>query len=41
LADLTDQIEKVGIGHQIGLEARRGNDTVSVSVGIADISKTF
>ena len=41
LADLTDQIEKVGIGHQIGLEVRRGNDTVSVSVGITDISKTF
>ena len=41
LADLTDQIEKIGVGHPIALSVRRGNDTVSVSVGITDISKTF
>jgi S1-C subfamily serine protease len=39
LADLTDQIEKIGIGHQIGLKVQRNSRVVSVSVGISDTSK--
>jgi S1-C subfamily serine protease len=39
LADLTDQIQKVGIGHYIGLKVERDNHTVAVSVGISDTSK--
>jgi len=39
LADLTDQIEKVGIGHQIALKVQRGDTTVSISVGVEDTSK--
>lgn len=39
LADLTDQIEKVGIGHQIALKVQRGDSTVSISVGVEDTSK--
>jgi S1-C subfamily serine protease len=39
LADLTDQIEKVGIGHEIGLQVQRDGRTISVSVGIEDTSK--
>jgi 2-alkenal reductase len=39
LADLTEQIEKIGIGHQIELKVQRGDATVSVSVGITDTSK--
>ncbi len=39
LADLTDQIQKIGIGHQIELKIQRDDHTVSVSVGITDTSK--
>jgi S1-C subfamily serine protease len=39
LADLTDQIEKIGIGHQIGLKVERNSHIVSISVGISDTSK--
>ena len=39
LADLTDQLEKVGIGHEIGLQVQRDGHTISVSVGIEDTSK--
>jgi S1-C subfamily serine protease len=40
LADLTDQIQRVGIGHQIALRLERRNRTVAVSVGISDASKS-
>ena len=40
LADLTDQIEKIGIGNEIGLKVQRDGRTVPVSVGIEDTSKT-
>jgi S1-C subfamily serine protease len=40
LADLTDQIEQVGIGHEIGLKVQRDDKTISISVGIEDTSKT-
>jgi S1-C subfamily serine protease len=40
LADLTEQLQKVGIGHQIGLQVERGDRTVAVSVGISDSSKS-
>jgi 2-alkenal reductase len=40
LADLTDQLEKVGVGNQIELSVRREGQTVSVTVKVADISKT-
>ena len=40
LADLTDQIEKIGIGNEIGLKVQRDGSTISVSVGIEDTSKT-
>jgi len=39
LADLTDQIQKVGIGHKIDLQIARDDHTVAVSVGISDTSK--
>jgi 2-alkenal reductase len=39
LADLTDQIQKIGIGHQIGLKVQRNDHMVPVSVGISDTSK--
>ena len=39
LADLTDQIQRIGIGHQIGLKVQRNDRTLPVSVGISDTSK--
>jgi len=39
LADLTDQIDKIGISHQIELKVQRDDQTVPVSVGITDTSK--
>jgi 2-alkenal reductase len=40
LADLTDQLEKIGVGHPIALRVRRNDKTESVAVQIADVSKT-
>jgi S1-C subfamily serine protease len=40
LADLTDQIEKVGIGNEIAIKVQRDGRTISISVGIEDTSKT-
>jgi 2-alkenal reductase len=40
LADLTDELEKVGVGHQIELSVRRDDKTVSVPVQVADMSRT-
>jgi S1-C subfamily serine protease len=39
LADLTDEIEKIGVGHPITLNVRRGGSTISMSVDITDIGK--
>jgi 2-alkenal reductase len=39
LADLTDQIEKIGIGNEIGLKVQRDGRTIPVSVGVEDTSK--
>lgn len=39
LADLTDQIEKIGVGHPIALSVRRGDSTISMSVDITDMGK--
>ncbi len=36
LADLTDQIEKIGV---IALSVRRGDSTISMSVDITDMGK--
>jgi 2-alkenal reductase len=40
LADLTDQIEKIGVGHQIELSIRRDDKTITVPVQVADLSPT-
>ena len=39
LADLTYQIQKVGIGHEIGLKIERDDHTANVTAGIFDTSK--
>ena len=39
LADLTDEIEKIGVGHPIALSVRRGDNTISMSVDVTDIAK--
>ena len=39
LADLTYQIQKMGIGHEIGLKIERDDHTANVTAGIFDTSK--
>jgi 2-alkenal reductase len=39
LADLTEQLEQVGVGKPVELSIRRGGQTTTVEVKIADISR--
>lgn len=39
LADLTEQLEKVGIGHQVDLAVRRDGGTVTISVPVVDVGR--
>jgi len=38
LADLTDEVDQVGIGHDIKLTVKRGGSTVSLDPKVADMS---
>ena len=40
LTDLTDQLERVGVGHAVKLTVRRGSRTVSVDVPVVDVSRS-
>ena len=39
LADLTDQLDATGIGKSVTLTVKRGNQTLSLTVPVADISQ--
>lgn len=38
-ADLTDELERVGVGEQVTLDVLRGRDTLSVSAEVTDVSR--
>lgn len=38
LADLTDELEQLGVGKTVDLSVKRGGETITVPVGISDIS---
>jgi 2-alkenal reductase len=40
LADLTDALEQVGVGHSVRLTVKRGSDTREVNVDIVDIDRS-
>src|SRR5437660_4320338 len=40
LTDLTDQLERVGVGHAVKLTVRRGSRNVSVDVPVVDVSRS-
>jgi 2-alkenal reductase len=40
LSDLTDQLEAVGVGHQIELSVKRNNQPMTVRVKIEDIGRS-
>ena len=40
LADLTDALEQVGVGHSVRLTVKRGSDTREVNVEIVDIDRS-
>jgi len=40
LADLTDQLERVGIGKPVDLRVQSGGSTKTVRVEVADIGRT-
>jgi 2-alkenal reductase len=39
LADLTDQLEQVGVGKTVELSIKRGGKTTSVNMQVADIGR--
>ncbi|MEX2033679.1 MAG: PDZ domain-containing protein, partial [Xanthobacteraceae bacterium] len=39
LADLTDELERVGVGNPVSLTLRRAGRTVSVSVPVVDVGQ--
>ena len=39
LADLTDELERVGVGKRVTLVLRRGGRDVSVEVAVADVGQ--
>src|ERR1700716_1574991 len=40
LSDLTDQLERIGVGKKIGLTLKRGSQTRDVNVDIVDVART-
>jgi 2-alkenal reductase len=39
LADLTDQLEQIGVGKNVELQIKRGNSTTQVTIEVADIGR--
>ena len=40
LADLTDQMEQIGIGRKIQLTVNRGGSSTSMEIDVIDVSRT-